>query len=1095
MNKDCLEVLQKLSRDYSYRNIFDIMMGYGNATAAEYLDAQDEIAKLTYRETGQEARNAAAALLEAVDEPKGSFIGLKMENSPHWPSVFWGILMAGFQPVLLDVRAEPEATLNLLDQAGAVGIITEEDAGEYLGYEVLRLESLLEKQAAPDFAPDWADRVALCTSGTTGTAKVFVYDGAAMGHQMDNARYFLGNNEDIMYDASDGPLKNLAFLPLHHIFGFVAVYMWFSFFGKTIVYLKDRNPKNIMDACKRHEVTHIFCVPLFWNNVAQGILRKVKQGGEKQEKLFARMSRLSMRLQRNMKRPGRKMVGASIFKGVQGNLVGGSIRFLINGGGHILPETLKTINAVGYPLYNGFGMTEAGITSVELSQEIDKRMEGSVGEPFHSIEYKVEPIGRGDNVGELFIRGESLHSGRMVDGQYIPRSQENGGWFATGDIARIQDGRLFIEGRLKEVIINESGENVYPDELEDYFSEMPGVAQFTAAGIDTGAPYEEIMLILQLAEDADAQTIAQLAEYIGDVNIALPMYKKVRKVLVSDHPLPVANGIKVQRQKLKKLIEEGKWSYRVLNLTLQKLEGADAEKSQGSSAITDERFTQIKEDVRKVFAEVLILNESEIGDFDHFVTDLGGDSLSVIGVIAQLEEKYGIFISDAEFAGAVNVQQIAELLYKKLYGGDDAQESVPASQTIRETKTAQRVWDFKKTREYAELQQRFEENMQLSSNPYFVAHDSLIRDTSLVNGREVINLGSYNYLGLSGHPETVAAAVEAVEKYGTSASGSRVLAGEKTLYQELEEAIAAWKHTEAAVVLTGGYATNLTFIGNFCGEGDLILYDSLSHNSIVQGTQLSRAESKAFPHNDIAALESMLQNIEGKYTKVLLVVEGVYSMDGDIAPVPEFVRLKNKYHTFLMVDEAHSSGVIGENGGGVDDYFHLNPTDIDIKMGTLSKALGTCGGYIAGSRALVDYLKYSLPGFVFTAGISPPLAAACKKSVEIIRRDNHLPAKLHANIAHFVKGAKERGFDTCRAAESAIVPVMIGPDDLAFQISSEMLERGVFVPPAVFPAVAKGQSRLRFSISAAHSLEQLDRALEVLEEVMALHAKDLKTDA
>ena len=224
-------------------------------------------------------------------------------------------------------------------------------------------------------------------------------------------------------------------------------------------------------------------------------------------------------------------------------------------------------------------------------------------------------------------------------------------------------------------------------------------------------------------------------------------------------------------------------------------------------------------------------------------------------------------------------------------------------------------------------------------------------------------------------------------------------------------------------------------------------------------------------------------------------VEGVYSMDGDIAPVPEFVRLKNKYHTFLMVDEAHSSGVIGENGGGVDDYFHLNPTDIDIKMGTLSKALGTCGGYIAGSRALVDYLKYSLPGFVFTAGISPPLAAACKKSVEIIQRDNHLPAKLHANIAHFVKGAKERGFDTCRAAESAIVPVMIGPDDLAFQISSEMLERGVFVPPAVFPAVAKGQSRLRFSISAAHTPDQLHRALEVLEEVMALHAEDLKTDA
>jgi len=1075
--KECLEILKRLPGDYSYANIFRIMCSFGDTVAAEYTDEHNRIAKITYREYERIAKGAAYGLARQMEAKEKGFIGIKLDNHPHWPALFWAILMAGCKPLLLDVRAEAAVTLHLLDQAGAVAIITE-DEHEYLGYDKFQPKELLAAQAPADFQPDWADQAALCTSGTTGTAKVYVYDGLAMGHQIETARYLLGLNEDLIYDKADGECKNLAFLPLHHIFGFMAVYMWYSFFGKTIVYLKDRSPKVIMDTCKRHEVTHIFCVPLFWNNVAQGIMRKVKQGGEKQEKLFERMSRLSNSLQRNMKHKGRKLVGASIFKGVQNNLVGSSIRFMISGGGHILPETLKIINTIGYPLYNGFGMTEAGITSVEYSHDLEIRLQASVGKPFNSVEYTIRSMGEDSGVGELLIRGESLHSGRMIDGVYVERNRENGGWFETGDIARIKDGRLFIEGRLKEVIINDSGENVYPDELEDYFADMPEVDYYTVAGVDTGAPYEEIVMVLQLSKEANERSISLLAERIAEVNAVLPMYKKVSRVLVSDQPLPLANGIKVQRQKLKKLIEQGQWSYRVLDLTLQKLSMRDNESAPPAEG-ADSRYIEIKSDVRKVFADVLVMEESQIGDFDHFITDLGGDSLSVIGVIAQLEEKYDLFISDTEFSNAVNVQQIAELLYNKLHGGQPKEE-MKKERPIMDG----RVWNFTETEEYASLVRRFEENtISADVNPYFVAHDSTVRDTSIVDGKEVINLGSYNYLGMSGHPETVEAGVEAIRKYGTSASGSRILAGEKTIYRELEEAIAKWKHTEDAIVLTGGYATNLTFIGNFCGEGDLILYDSLSHNSIVQGCQLSRAESKVFPHNDIAALESILRNIEGKYRKVLLVVEGVYSMDGDIAPVPEFVRLKKKYHAFLMVDEAHSSGVIGPNGGGVDDYFGLAPDDVDIKMGTLSKALGTCGGYIAGGKALVEFLKYSLPGFVFTAGISPPLAAACKKAVEILQRDNSVVSKLHENIAYFVEGAKKRGLNTCLAKESAIVPILIGRDDLAFQISHEMLQMGVFVPPAVFPAVAKGQSRLRFSISSAHSLQQLEKALDVMETV------------
>ncbi len=1083
--KECFNTLDKLASEFSYRNIYSIMTEYGDKIAAEY-DDESGIKKRTYREYDIMIRGGAAALAAQMGNLEKSYIGIKLDNNPDWPAVFWSVMMAGYKPLLLDYRGDAAITLHLLDTAGAVAIITD-DKAEYPGYDKITPTSLLGKKLDEGFSPDWADEVALCTSGTTGTARVFVYNGDAMGHQMDNARYFLKDNGDIMYDTSDGECKNLAFLPLHHIFGFVAVYMWYSFFGKTIVYLKDKSPKTIMDTCRRHEVTHIFCVPMFWNNVTQGIMRKVAQGGERQERMFRRISRISYSTQSHAKRKGRRVMGASVFRSIQESLVGGSVRFMINGGGHILPDTLKTINTIGYPLYNGFGMTEAGITSVEFSYDICQRVKGSVGKPFESVKYKIS------DEGELLISGKSLYSGQMVAGEYVPRTDE---WFATGDIATLRDGKLYIEGRLKEVIVDQSGENIYPDELEDYFIQMPYVTDYCVMGAKMGGDYEEVIMVMKLEEDADEKAIAALSEEILEANNALPMAKKVRHVLISDDPLPVANGIKVQRQKLRKAIEDGSWRYRELNLALQKLEGTPAEKIQTGetkkidAAEADESFIEIKNFVRSVFADVLVLKESEIGDFDHFVNDLGGDSLAVIGVISQLEEKYSMYIPDEEFQNVVNVQEIAELIYVKLNGGE---VSKPEENQEHAAASGERITDFTQTEEYKMLLDRMKREIKNpEANPYFVAHDSTVRDTSVIGGKEVINLGSYNYLGLSGHPETVEAAIDAVKKYGTSASGSRILAGEKTLYMKLEEEIADWKHTGAAIVMTGGHSTNLNFIGSFCTKGDLIIYDALSRNSITMGCQLSQAESKAFPHNDTRALEGILQSITGKFRKVLIVVEGVYSMDGDIAPIPEFIRLKQKYGAFLMVDEAHSTGVIGEHGGGVDDYFGLPGDAIDIKMGTLSKTLGTCGGYIAARKEIIDYLKYSMPGFVFTAGISPPLAAACRKSIELIRRDNALVNQLHRNIAYIIKRLKELGLDTCSAKESAIVPVMIGPDDLAFEISHELLMNGVFIPPAVFPAVPKGQSRLRLSISAAHSIEQLEEAAQTIARVCSEHGVELK---
>ena len=301
----------------------------------------------------------------------------------------------------------------------------------------------------------------------------------------------------------------------------------------------------------------------------------------------------------------------------------------------------------------------------------------------------------------------------------------------------------------------------------------------------------------------------------------------------------------------------------------------------------------------------------------------------------------------------------------------------------REQEVVQRIERFEDTPEFHAYEQRYA-NLFSEGNPYFIIHDSPLTDTSLMAGKRVLNFGSYNYAGMSGRPEVSEAAIEAIRKYGTSASGSRLLAGEKSIDQELEREIADWKHTEDALV------------------------------------------------------------------------EGVYSMDGDVSPVPEFVKIKKEFGCFLMVDEAHSTCVIGETGGGVDEYYHLAPDDIDIKMGTLSKGLGACGGYLAGSRNLIEYMRYMLPGFVFSVGISPPLAAAALKSIQLVRHDPSVMGNLRRNIQCFMTEARKYNLDTCLAGQTAILPVLVGKETDAMVLSNAMREAGVFVPPAIYPAVPQG---------------------------------------
>ena len=348
----------------------------------------------------------------------------------------------------------------------------------------------------------------------------------------------------------------------------------------------------------------------------------------------------------------------------------------------------------------------------------------------------------------------------------------------------------------------------------------------------------------------------------------------------------------------------------------------------------------------------------------------------------------------------------------------------------------------------------------------------------LVGGREMGMYASYSYLGLIGHPRINQAAKEAVDKYGTGTHGVRSLAGSLPVHQELEETIAKFKGTESAITYSSGYVTNLTVVSTLVGRGDYVISDKLNHASIVDGCLMSGAKFLRFFHNDMEALEARLQQIESDAAK-LVVVDAVFSMDGDIIDFPGIVGLCKKYHAWLMVDEAHSLGVLGKSGRGIEEYFGI--TDgIDIKMGTLSKTIPSAGGYIAAKTDIADYLRHASRAYIFSAALPPAQAAAANEAFKVILDEPWRVQSLCANTRQFIEGMQARGFDTMQT-ETAIVPVLCGSDEEAFMMTAASQQRGVFVLPVVSPAVPPGAARLRATITAAHEPAEIEHAMNLME--------------
>ncbi len=355
------------------------------------------------------------------------------------------------------------------------------------------------------------------------------------------------------------------------------------------------------------------------------------------------------------------------------------------------------------------------------------------------------------------------------------------------------------------------------------------------------------------------------------------------------------------------------------------------------------------------------------------------------------------------------------------------------------------------------------------------------RPVARFDGREVINLSSNNYLGLTTHPKLRQKALEAIEKYGVGSGAVRTITGTMSIHMELEEKIARFKHVDASVVFQSGFTANAGTVQAILTREDVIISDELNHASIIDGCRLSRAEIKVFPHKDVEACEKILKDLSGRTCRKLLITDGVFSMDGDIAPLPALVELAEKYVCIMMIDDAHSSGVLGRNGRGTVDHFNLHGR-VDVQVGTLSKAIGALGGYVCANRDTIEFLHNRARPFLFSTSHPPSVTASCIAAFEVLEEEPQLIEKLWSNTRFFKEGLTKLGFNTGKS-ETPITPVMVGEAPLAHEFSRQLFQEGVLAVSIGFPTVPVGKARIRTIVTATHTEQELTQALQILEKV------------
>ena len=603
------------SSNGDFEALYEIMF-QNEKVLAEYTDGF-RVHKLTFSDVKQKIESAASALHKKIGATHG-YVALEMENCVDWIVAFWAILKSGNKPYLVNCRhpkALTEKNFQTLNIQHIVGKEKSNLSGNFM--DITTLSSEAEDKVYGEFE----NEIALSTSATSLKDVICFYSGKELRAQILNVKDFIHKHPEIAMDC-DGVIKNLAFLPFYHIFGLIAVYFWFSFYGCTIVFLKDYSADTILKTCRKHKVTHVFAVPLLWHTIENSVMKKVSEKGEKKEKKLAKGLKLCTKLQNLFPRFGMRL-SQSIMHEVTDELFGKSVRFCINGGSYIRQSALELMNGIGYNLHNGYGMSEIGITSVELRNKPKYKNLNSIGVPFKSVEYKI------NEKGILQVKGTSVCNRLLIEGKEVPLTE----WFDTGDKMECRDGAFYIVGRLGDVIIGENGENINPDTIEQRFV-LPEAENFSVIGLKNGDK-EQVCMVVQIgAFMSDAKREA-LTKKMYAQNDALPLTTSVQKFYYTQDAIAPPNAVKVGRKYLLQGIQNG-------DITLCSVD--TFQKGETKAEYSD----KLLETVTAVVAKHLNVSTEEIDVHAHLMLDMGATSMQYFSVLAELGEKFSLKSEESE---------------------------------------------------------------------------------------------------------------------------------------------------------------------------------------------------------------------------------------------------------------------------------------------------------------------------------------------------------------------------------------------------------------------------------------------------------------
>lgn len=635
-----------------------------------YFDESGKAVSKTYEDLKNNVFLTASKLSNLLSNiaPK-TVVGIKLKNSPRWQTIFWALLMSGHIPLLIDVKLAKDNTNNLLSQAKAKALIANDE--ESFVCPSYRLNEIMNEDADYSFRPDWANEVIFCSSGTTGDAKLMIYEGKNLTAQICSSYEMASSTEDLIYPEK---IRILAMLPFHHIFGFVAVFLWYSFYNKTIVYPSSMSTSDLLYAIKKGKCTHIYSVPLFWDGIAQTINRTTASLSPSKADIFERM--LAFNTNKITKKEaglgGSKLIG-NIFKK---KILGKSVRYCISGGGFLSRKTQGLINGLGYPLYNGYGMTEIGVTSVEMSPKVEQRLKGSIGKPLYKVEYRIGNGEKEESSGELFVKSPISHYKEIIGGVVKKVNYENN-FFPTGDIAtKNEQGYYFIKGRIKDTIILSNGENVFPDEIETYFKDVKNLNNVVCLGAKKpGEAEEKITLVCEVDNSVNLDAIKKIYADINAINATLPSEKKVQEILIDKRPLPMSGSLKVKRFLIKEAIEKGSTDF--INIEKSKKEVVSFE------GYDKKEVENIQNKIIKIFSKILMLPEFKIDVDSIWTTDLGGDSMSYIEMVQTLDKAFKIEIPEDKYGLLGNVNDFTKEILILKYGDKSSKNDKESEKTTR----------------------------------------------------------------------------------------------------------------------------------------------------------------------------------------------------------------------------------------------------------------------------------------------------------------------------------------------------------------------------------------------------------------------------